>query len=204
VTILDTLEDLTDSLNFAQKESGMQERSLSEVREFVGNGIRKLIERAVPANTPTDIVNRVFADFSEHYRQNCANKTSPYDGISEVLSALRKRGVQTAVVSNKADFAVQQLSVQYFDGLFDMAVGEREGVRKKPAPDAIYAVLEYFGLEKKDALYIGDSEVDIQTADNAGMDCICVGWGFREEDFLLRSGATVVLNKPDDILGYIE
>jgi len=202
-TILDTLEDLTDSLNFALKKSGMPKRSLSEVREFVGNGIRKLIERAVPANTPTDIVNRVLADFSEHYRQNCANKTSPYDGIPEVLSALRKRGAQTAVVSNKVDFAVQQLSVQYFDGLFDMAVGEREGVRKKPAPDAIYAVLGHFGLEKNDALYIGDSEVDIQTAANAGMDCICVGWGFREEDFLLRNGAAVVLNKPDDILGYI-
>ncbi|MCD8231591.1 MAG: HAD-IA family hydrolase [Clostridiales bacterium] len=203
-TILDTLEDLTDSLNYALKKSGMSERSLSEVREFVGNGIRKLIERAVPANTPIDKVNRVTADFSENYRQNCANKTRPYDGIPKVLSSLRVRGVQTAVVSNKVDFAVQQLCVQYFDGLFDLAVGERESVRKKPAPDAIYAVLEHFGLEKKDALYIGDSEVDIQTAANAGMDCICVGWGFREEDFLFRNGAAVVLKRPDEILGYVE
>ncbi|MCD7982296.1 MAG: HAD-IA family hydrolase [Clostridiales bacterium] len=203
-TILDTLEDLTDSLNYALKKSGMSERSLSEVREFVGNGIRKLIERAVPANTPTDVVDRVMGDFSDNYRQNCANKTRPYDGIPEVLSALKNRGIQTAVVSNKVDFAVQQLCVQYFDGLFDMAVGEREGVRKKPAPDAIYAVLEHFGTEKKDALYIGDSEVDIQTAANAGLDCVCVGWGFREEDFLLRSGAAVVLNKSDEILRYVE
>ena len=182
----------------------MSERSVSEVRKFVGNGIRKLIERAAPANTPTDIVNQVMTDFSENYRQNCANKTRPYDGVPEVLAFLKNRGVQTAVVSNKIDFAVQQLCVQYFDGFFDMAVGEREGIRKKPAPDAVYAVPGHFGVEKKDALYIGDSEVDIKTAANAGMDCICVGWGFREEDFLLRSGAAVVLNKPDEILGYIE
>ncbi|MCD8364753.1 MAG: HAD-IA family hydrolase [Clostridiales bacterium] len=201
-TILDTLEDLTDSLNFALKKSGMSERSLSEVRGFVGNGIRKLIERAVPANTPADIVNRVLGDFSENYRQNCSNKTRPYDGIPEVLSALRDRGIQTAVVSNKIDFAVQQLCIQYFDGLFNMAIGEREGVRKKPAPDAIYTVLEHTGTEKKDALYIGDSEVDIQTAANAGLDCVCVGWGFREEDFLLRSGAAAVLKKPDEILNF--
>ncbi|MCD8148942.1 MAG: HAD-IA family hydrolase [Clostridiales bacterium] len=186
-TILDTLEDLTDSLNYALKKSGMPERSLSEVREFVGNGIRKLIERAVPVNTSFDTVNRVLADFSENYRQNCANKTRPYEGIPEVLSSLRNSGIQTAVVSNKVDFAVQQLCVQYFDGLFDLAVGEREDVRKKPAPDAIYAVLEHFGLEKKDALYIGDSEVDIQTAANVGMDCICVGWGFRKEVFCFRA-----------------
>ncbi|MCD8134225.1 MAG: HAD hydrolase-like protein [Clostridiales bacterium] len=120
-TILDTLEDLRDSLNFALKKSGMPERSLSEVREFVGNGIRKLIERAVPVNTPADIVNRVMADFSEYYRHNCANKTRPYDGIPEVLSTLRDRGIQTAVVSNKVDFAVQQLCVQYFDGFFGRA-----------------------------------------------------------------------------------
>ncbi|MCD8156772.1 MAG: HAD-IA family hydrolase [Clostridiales bacterium] len=202
-TILDTLEDLTDSMNYALKKSGFPERSISEVRGFVGNGIRKLIERAVPANTPADMAERVLEDFTEHYRQNCSNKTRPYDGIPEILSALRDRGVLTAVVSNKADFAVQQLCIQYFDGLFDMALGERADIRKKPAPDAVYAVLEHTGTEKKDALYIGDSEVDIQTAENAGLDCICVGWGFRGEDFLRRNGAAVVLKTADEILRYV-
>lgn len=202
-TILDTLEDLKNSLNYALERFGYPARTLAEVRGFVGNGIRKLVERGVPADASTESTDRVFAEFSAHYALHCAENTRPYSGVTEVLRALRERGIKTAVVSNKADFAVRELCVQYFDGLFDAAVGEKAGVRKKPAPDSVNTVLAELGFDRRDCVYIGDSEVDLQTAQNSGMDCIAVSWGFREVDFLKNNGAKRIISEPSELLDEI-
>jgi len=202
-TILNTLEDLADSTNYALKANGLPERTIDEVRRFVGNGIRLLIERAVPTDTDKKLTDQVFDTFKEYYKTHCAVKTRPYDGIKDVLLELRKAGCLTAVVSNKADFAVQDLCKDYFDNLFDFAIGEREGIKKKPAPDSVFEVLSKLNVEKDNAVYIGDSDVDFATSVNAGMDVIMVGWGFRDEEFLREKGAKRIIKQPSEILDII-
>lgn len=203
-TILNTLEDLADSTNYALKTCGYPERTMDEVRQFVGNGIRKLMERAVPEGTPVEEIDRVHETFTAHYKVHCADKTRPYDGIMELLQNLKKDGCKLAVVSNKADYSVQELCKQYFDGVFDFAVGEREGIRKKPAPDSVNEVLKTLECSRDRAVYIGDSDVDIQTAANAQMDHIIVEWGFRDIPFLISKGAKVLVEKPEEILEIVE
>ena len=203
-TILNTLEDLADSTNYALKTCGYPERTMDEVRQFVGNGIRNLMERAVPEGTPVEEIDRVHETFTAHYKVHCADKTRPYDGIVELLQNLKKDGCKLAVVSNKADYGVQELCKQYFDGVFDFAVGEREGIRKKPAPDSVNEVLKTLGCSRDRAVYIGDSDVDIQTAANAQMDHIIVEWGFRDVPFLIAKGAKVLVEKPEEILEIVE
>ncbi len=202
-TILDTLEDLKDSTNFALKKCGYPTRSYDEVRRFVGNGIRKLIERAVPEGLTVEQIDRVHEVFTEHYKVHCADKTKAYDGIKPLLEKLRASGVKTAVVSNKADYGVQELCKEYFDGLFDYAVGEREGIRRKPAPDAVNEALRVLGIDKSEAVYIGDSDVDFETAKNAELPCISVLWGFRDEEFLREKGATLFVRDPAEIYDII-
>ena len=203
-TILNTLEDLEDSTNYALKTYGYPERTMDEVRQFVGNGIRKLMERAVPEGTPVEEIDQVHETFTAHYKVHCADKTRPYDGIMELLQNLKRDGCKLAVVSNKADYGVQELCKQYFDGVFDFAVGEREGIRKKPAPDSVNEVLKTLGCSRERAVYIGDSDVDIQTAANAQMDHIIVEWGFRDVQFLISQGAKVLVEKPEEILEIVE
>ena len=202
-TILNTLEDLADSTNYALKANGLPERTIDEVRRFVGNGIRLLIERAVPTDTDKKLTDKVFDTFKEYYKTHCAVKTRPYDGIKDVLLELRKAGCLTAVVSNKADFAVQDLCKDYFDNLFDFAIGERADIKKKPAPDSVFEVLSKLNVEKDNAVYIGDSDVDFATSVNAGMDVIMVGWGFRDEEFLREKGAKRIIKQPSEILDII-
>ena len=202
-TILNTLEDLADSTNYALKANGLPERTIDEVRRFVGNGIRLIIERAVPTDTDKELTDKVFDTFKEYYKTHCAVKTRPYDGIKDVLLELRKAGCLTAVVSNKADFAVQDLCKDYFDNLFDFAIGEREGIKKKPAPDSVFEVLSKLNVEKDDAVYIGDSDVDFATSVNAGMDVIMVGWGFRDAEFLREKGVKRIIKQPSEILDII-
>ena len=202
-TILDTLEDLKDSTNFALEKCGYPVRTYDEVRRFVGNGIRKLIERAVPEGLTTEQIDRVHEVFTEHYKVHCADKTKAYDGIKPLLEKLRASGVKTAVVSNKADYGVQELCKEYFDGLFDYAVGEREGIRRKPAPDAVNEALRVLGMSKSEAVYIGDSDVDFETAKNAELPCISVLWGFRDEEFLREKGATLFVRDPAEIYDII-
>lgn len=202
-TILDTLEDLKDSTNFALERCGYPTRSYDEVRRFVGNGIRKLIERAVPKGLTVEQIDRVHEVFTEHYKVHCADKTKAYDGIKPLLEKLRASGVKTAVVSNKADYGVQELCKEYFDGLFDYAVGEREGIRRKPAPDAVNEALRVLGIDKSEAVYIGDSDVDFETAKNAELPCISVLWGFRDEEFLREKGATLFVRDPAEIYDII-
>ena len=198
-TILDTLEDLADSTNHALAVNGLPERSIDEVRRFVGNGIRNLIERAVPEGTGDELTDRVFSEFREYYAIHCFDKTRPYEGILECMENIRRDGMQVAVVSNKADFAVQELYERFFAGLSDISIGEREGVRRKPYPDSVLHVLDSLGVEKEDAVYIGDSEVDIKTADNAGLDEIAVEWGFRDSEYLRTQGAKTLVKTPAEL-----
>ena len=188
-TLLDTLDDLADAVNWALKQEQLPRRTREEVRAFVGNGIRNLIERAVPAGTEVAQTDRVFAGFKARYAGHCADKTRPYPGILELLARLRAEGIRTAVVSNKTDFAVQTLCRDYFPGLVDCAVGERAGIPKKPAPDSVQEVLRALKISREQAVYVGDSEVDVVTARNAGMDGILVLWGFRDRQTLERAGA---------------
>ena len=202
-TILDTLEDLKISLNAALSACGYPERTLSEVRSFVGNGLYRLMVLSTPPETSEEEIQRVLAAFNAHYKIHCADHTRPYRGILELICDLRKKGHKTAVVSNKADYAVQDLCKQYFDGLFDFAVGERTGVRKKPAPDSVNEVLHTLNFPRAEAVYVGDSEVDIETAKNAGLPCIVVTWGFRDESFLRERGAEILVSAPEEILEII-
>lgn len=199
-TILDTLEDLTDSTNYALAKHHFPEKTIDEVRSFVGNGIGRLIARAVPDGTRDTVISQVLADFKAYYGVHCADKTRPYDGILELIRALRDEGLQTAVVSNKADFAVQELCRRYFPELFDFVVGEREGIRRKPYPDSVLKALSGLGVGKRETLYVGDSEVDIETAENAGIDIVSVEWGFRKRDFLLAHGAVRFAGQPMELL----
>ena len=183
-TLLDTLGDLRTAVNLALCANGCPERTLLQVRQAVGNGIRTLISRSVPAGTLPETEERIFARFREEYKIHCSDTTAPYDGVPELLKRLQKEGVLLAVVSNKADFAVQELVNRYFPDCFDAALGETEGLARKPAPDMVEEVLRRLGVEKSDAAYVGDSEVDIVTARNIGIVCVSVTWGFREREVL--------------------
>ena len=202
-TILNTLEDLADSVNYALGSFGYPLRSIDEVREFVGNGIKKLIERAVPCGTDEQHTDKVLDVFKQHYGQNSDIKTKAYDGICEMISNLKKAGIKTAVVTNKAHFAAVPLCKKYFDGLIDVTIGEREGVRKKPYPDSVFEALEQLGASKQNTIYVGDSDVDINTAKNAGVDCVCVDWGFRSREFLIKSGATSIVSDAQSLYEFI-
>lgn len=198
-TILNTIDDLAASLNFALEKCGYSARTTDEVLSFVGNGIGKLIERGVPQGCTPEETDKVFSVFMEHYAVHCADRTAPYSGITGLLENLRRNGCLTAVVSNKADSAVKELCERYFPGLFDYAVGERSGILRKPAPDSVNEVLDKLGTDRENAVYIGDSEVDIETAKNAGMDSIIVEWGFRKKDFLIEKGAETIVSSPGEI-----
>ena len=198
-TILNTIEDLADSLNYALAKNGFKERTVAETQSFVGNGLLMLVKRAIKPETSEEEAQKVLADLKAYYKIHCADKTKPYEGIPELLKDLKTADYLLAVVSNKADYAVQILCEQYFPGMFDLAVGERENVRRKPAPDSVNAVLAEFELKKADAVYIGDSDVDIETAENVGTDSILVAWGFRGADFLREKGAKNIVFDTEEL-----
>lgn len=186
-TLLDTLDDLMDATNFALRSMGFAERTKDEIRRFVGNGVRKLIERAIPIGSDEKTAEDTLAIFKSRYAEHCEDTTRPYDGILPLLDHLRERGMLLAVASNKIDSAVVPLCKSYFGDRFTFAIGERAGIGKKPAPDMIREVLCTLSLTERDVVYVGDSEVDVETAKNAGMDCISVTWGFRDIDVLRRA-----------------
>lgn len=198
-TILDTLEDLMNATNYALRLNGYPTHSLDDIRRFVGNGMWKLIERAVPSGTSKDIQIKVHDNFMAYYQEHCADNTKPYAGIPELIQKLRAAGCKTAVLSNKADEAVHELCAQYFPGCFDYELGARDGIANKPAPDSVYEVLSQLGFAKEDAVYIGDSEVDVATAMNAGMNSIIVTWGFREVPFLKEKGAKTFADTTQEV-----
>lgn len=204
-TLLNTLDDLADSTNYALSRFGYPTRTIEEVRQFVGNGVAKLIERAIPEGKNNPNFEKCLAIFKENYAQNMYNKTAPYNGIIEMLSNLKSKGIKIAVVSNKFDLAVKELCKKYFEGFIDFAAGENEaqGIKKKPAPDTVISVLNEFNFASEDAVYVGDSDVDIMTAKNSKMSCISVTWGFRDEKFLLENGATILINAPSEIYNHL-
>lgn len=198
-TLLDTLGDLTDSTNAVLEQYGMPGHTQEQIRSFVGNGIRRLLECAVPGGTSSEQLDLVYRSFRAYYDIHCMDRTKPYPGILSLLGTLKEEGYRIAIVSNKADFAVKKLNQIYFSDLISVAVGEREQIRRKPAPDSVFwAMKELWKLsedavlsceDKARTVYIGDSEVDIQTAQNAGLDCVAVSWGFRTREDLICHGA---------------
>lgn len=201
-TLLNTLDDLASAVNFALRSYGMPEHTRDDIRRFVGNGVRLLMIRAVPAGEQNPQFEEVFNTFRQYYMQHSLDTTRPYDGIQEVLLTLRQRGCRLAVVSNKFDAATKELCKYFFPHSIEVAVGEHEaeGIRKKPAPDTVIEALSQLGVSADNAVYVGDSDVDLQTARNAGLPCISVLWGFRDKDFLLAHGATTFITSPRELL----
>lgn len=188
-TLLDTLDDLANSVNAVMVQYEMPKYSREQIRSFVGNGIRRLMQLVIPGGEDHLQFTEIYEAFRNHYNAHCMDETEPYPGVMSLLEYLCKAGYKLAIVSNKADFAVKKLRDIYFHDLIEVAIGEREDVRKKPAPDTVYQALKELGVSKERAVYVGDSEVDIKTAANAGMDEIIVTWGFRDKDYLLEQGA---------------
>ena len=199
-TLLYTLDDLTASVNHAMRAEGFREHSVEEVRMMVGNGVRKLIERAVPDGKDNPKYEEAYQAFIGHYLKHDTDTTRPYTGIVELLAELKRRGKRMAVVSNKYCKATEALCRTFFSEYIDVAIGESEQVRKKPAPDSVLEALRRLGVGKDGAVYVGDSEVDVATARNSGLPCISVLWGFRDEDFLKAYGGTCFISRPEEIL----
>ena len=198
-TLLSTLADLAASTNYALRTHHMPERSLDEVRRFVGNGVKKLMERAIPDGLNNPMFEETFATFRQHYMQHNLDTTQPYPGIMQLLEQLKAEGKNISVVSNKFYAATRELCRHFFGDLVPVAIGEREDIRKKPAPDTVIEALRELGVDKEGAVYIGDSDVDIMTAKNSGMPCVSVLWGFRDKEFLLEHGATTLISKPEEM-----
>ena len=199
-TLLNTLEDLTDAVNFVMRANEYPERTIEEVRCFVGNGIRRLMELAVPEGVSEDTFENVFEQFKSYYTDHCQIKTCAYEGIMELLEKLYTDGVSMAIVSNKNHAAVCELNEIYFKKYIEVAIGQKDGIRKKPAPDTVLQALKELGKEKESAIYVGDSEVDFLTAQNTGMDCVLVTWGFRTTEELGVYEPTAFIDKPEQLL----
>lgn len=198
-TLLDSLSDLAASVNHALQTHAMPIRTLDEVRTFVGNGVRHLMSEAVPAGTAPATFEEVFATFRRHYTDHCMDTTAPYPGIDELLIALRRLGIRTAIVSNKLQTAVDTLHQQFFAGTIDTAIGESDAIRRKPHPDGLQEAMRRLGSTPDTTLYVGDSEVDILTAQRCGIRCITALWGFRDECFLRQQGATTCIRHPREL-----
>ena len=199
-TLLDTLDDLCNSVNYSLSTNNFPERSLEEVRTFVGNGIRLLIERSVPEGTSKELIDKTFECFKTYYAVHCNDKTKTYPGVMDMLKELKKNGYKIAVLSNKAQYAVTKLCDIYFNNLLDDAVGARENVAKKPSPDALYICAENNNINLNNVIYVGDSDVDVATANNAGVRGIAVTWGFRSRELLIKCGAENLADNTDELL----
>lgn len=201
-TLLDTLADLAAAVNYALRQHGMPEHTIDDVRRFVGNGVRKLMERAIPDGEKNPDFEATFATFREYYMHHSLDTTRPYPGIIETLEVLKAKGCRLAVVSNKMMAATKELCQHFFAETIEVAIGENEaaGIRKKPAPDTVFEALRQLGEEKDSAVYVGDSDVDLETANNSGLPCISVLWGFRDRDFLIQHGAKTFISAPSELL----
>lgn len=199
-TLLNTLDDLCDSVNYVLEEFNFPQRTIEEVRRFVGNGVLKLIERAVPENTSKEVIIQAFNCFSEYYLTHSAIKTKPYEGIIDLLTKLRDRGYKIAVVSNKIHPAVVALCEKYFPSLIDFSLGDDPIRLKKPNPDMLNYTMAQLKVTKEETLYVGDSEVDIQTAINTGVDYVSVDWGFKTKEFLMQYGSKSIASTMMELL----
>lgn len=203
-TLLDTLQDLCHSTNYALAHHNYPVRTLEEVRRFVGNGVKKLIIRAMPANATPEEFDACFATFKAHYKIHCMDKTQPYAGIIDLLSQLKAKGARMAIVSNKLQEAVSELNDRFFSQYIDTAIGETPHLQRKPAPDMLLKAMQQIHAAPHNTIYVGDSEVDIATARNTGIECISVLWGFRDQDMLQKHGAHLFATTPAQLLSLIE
>lgn len=202
-TLLDTLQDLTDSVNHALRTHGYNPRTTKEIRCFLGNGIRSLVQQSCPEGVADAEFEAVFQTFKAYYMEHCLDKTAPYAGILPMLEAAQAAGYKMAVVSNKVHHAVVELNERFFHTLLSVAIGESPEVERKPSPAGVEAALQLLGSTKEEAVYIGDSEVDYATAVNAGLPCVSVLWGFRDRDFLENLGATCFIDRPEELLSVV-
>lgn len=202
-TVLDTLQDLWASTNTVLRELGHPERSLDDIRSYVGNGARNQIRCALPEGSGDDAIDDALSRYRAHYAAHCRDHTKPYPGVVEALRRLKDAGKKLAVVSNKPDAAVRLLSDEHFGALMDVAIGETPPLRRKPAPDTVDAALAALGADKTSAVYVGDSEVDVATAQNAGLPLIAVSWGFRSRAALQAAGAATIVDTPEELLALL-
>ena len=203
-TLLDSLQDLADSTNHVLAQFGYPVHTLEDIRRFVGNGVRVLMERAVPDNLTPSEFETVFSEFKAYYVDHCMDKTKPYPGINELLEKLKANHYKVAIVSNKLQGGVDELYARFFKDLVQVAVGECPEVKRKPNPDMVNKALEKLGSTADEAVYVGDSDVDLATARNSGLPCISVLWGFRDRDFLIQNGATHLVSNPDEIVSLLQ
>ena len=198
-TVLDTLDDLADSVNRSLREFGLPEVSRFQVGQSLGNGAKYLIRHCLPEGSDEALCEQVLSFYKPWYDAHCRIKTKPYDGILQLMETLRADGVSQAIISNKPDSAVRELAEAFFPGLMDVVIGESPAVKRKPSPDTVLAAARQMGLMASDCVYIGDTEVDLETARNAGMDCIPVSWGFRTEEQLRAAGAEEIIRSPEEL-----
>lgn len=201
-TLLNTIEDLTDGVNHVMKMYGYDTYSIDDIRSFVGNGIMKLMERAVPDGKENVFFDEMYNEFKTFYTSHCIVKTRPYDGIIKLLKRLHGEGYGIAIVSNKNDAAVKELAGHFFGEYIKIAIGQSETTRKKPAPDTVYEAMKQLPYGR--SVYVGDSEVDKMTADNAGTDCVLVSWGFRDKKMLEELLPLAVIDNPLQLVNIIE
>ncbi len=204
-TLLNTLDDLADSCNETLKQLNFPLHSIEDIKGFVGNGITRLMELAIPCGKNNPEFEKSVFLMKQNYAKNRQNKTKPYDEILDLFNNLKEKNIKLGIVSNKPDEQVKELAKTFFNDFIDSktAIGDKEGRKLKPAPDSIYEVMKIFNVQKDETLYVGDSDVDIATAKNANVKCISVTWGFREKDFLLLYGAKNLIDKPSQILNYL-
>lgn len=203
-TLLDTLDDLTDSVNEIMKRYGYPVYEKEQIRRFVGNGIRVLMQRALPKELCAETFEECFLAFREYYTNHCMEKTRPYLGIVPLLTKLNEQKIKMAIVSNKNDEAVKELADYYFQNLIATAIGNKQGVCPKPAPDTVFEAMKLLSSRKEETLYVGDSQVDMQTAVNAGIPCVLVDWGFRDRDELEKLGALAVIHTPEELINILK
>lgn len=202
-TLLDTLSDIVESVNATMRAFSLPEHTRNTVRDSVGNGITRLVELTVPGGNQHPQFEEIEAFFVDHYGRNSRNLTLPYDGLLPLLHSCADAGVRMGIVSNKGDRIVKDLAELYFPGLIGVATGASVGVRIKPQPDMVFEAMRVLGAEKETTVYIGDSEVDVKTALNAGLDCIAVDWGFRDKEVLREAGATIILHTSQELAEYL-
>lgn len=199
-TILDTLDDLLDSVNVTMDHVGYPHHDRETLRRFLGNGAATQIQRCVPGGAEDPKYQEALDFYLPYYNEHAKIKTAPYPGMIDLLHKLKSMRITTAVVSNKPDATVQELSDEFFSGLFTVSIGDRAGIKKKPAPDSVFEAMKRMGADPESCVYVGDSEVDIATARNANLPCVIVTWGFRDEDFLREQGATTVVHTMEELL----
>lgn len=201
-TLMDTLEDLANAVNEILRRNGYPVKTVGEVRRIVGNGLKQTLTLCLPEGTDKAVIEKLLPEFAAYYQDHCQIKTKPYEGIEDTLRELSARGYKLAIVSNKRDEAVKTLNKEWFEKYVKVAIGENEsaGIRKKPAPDTVYQAIRELGGEKELAVYVGDSEVDKMTADNAGLPCISVDWGFRDREELEKLKPAYLISRPGELL----